>query len=87
MTFGVDGSHGYERTNLDSLLCVAWLLLAYAEQTPLYEQRKTLGSIESFPPTRDTDVVGTKVASPDPIPQTPLGPVPECELTDEPGQS
>jgi len=83
VTFGVDGSHGYERTNLDSLLCVAWLLLAYAGQTPLYEQRETLGSIESFPPTRDTDVVGTKVAPPEPIPQTPLGPVPEQELAEE----
>lgn len=86
VTFGVDGSHGYERTNLDSLLCVAWLLLAYAGQTPLYEQQETLGSIESFPPTRDTDVVGTKVAPPEPIPQTPLGPVPEQELANEPGR-
>jgi len=27
--------------------------------------------------------VGTKVAPPEPIPQTPLGPVPEQELADE----
>jgi len=86
ITFGVDGSHGYERTNLDSLLCVAWLLLAYAEQTPLYDQQETLGSIESFPATRDTDVKGTKVVPPEPIPQTPLGPVPEQELGADDGQ-
>ena len=56
-------------------------MLAYAEQTPLYEQQETLGSIESFPATRDTDVKGTKVVPPEPIPQTPLGPVPEQELS------
>lgn len=81
VTFGVDGSHGYERTNLDSLLSVAWLLLAYAGKTPLYEQQATLGSLESFPETRDTDVLGTRVRPPKPIVQKLLGPKPENELS------
>jgi peptidase M42 family hydrolase len=80
VTFGVDGSHGYERTNLDSLLSVAWLLLAYAEQTPLYEQRETLGSLDGFPKTRGADVMGTKILPPAPIAQQPLGPVPKDDL-------
>jgi putative aminopeptidase FrvX len=81
VTFGVDGSHGYERTNLDSLQSVAWLLLAYAGKTPLYEQQETLGSLESFPETRDTDVLGKKVMPPKPIVQRLLGPKPEGELS------
>jgi peptidase M42 family hydrolase len=81
VTFGVDGSHGYERTNLDSLQSVAWLLLAYAGKTPLYEQQETLGSLESFPETRDTDVLGKKVMPPKPIVQQLLGPKPEGELS------
>ena len=81
VTFGVDGSHGYERTNLDSLQSVAWLLLAYAGKTPLYEQQETLGSLESFPETRDTDVLGKKVMPPKPIVQRLLGPKPEGEIS------
>jgi hypothetical protein len=60
---------------------VAWLLLAYAGKTPLYEQQETLGSLESFPETRDTDVLGKKVMPPKPIVQRLLGPKPEGELS------
>ena len=77
VTFGVDGSHGYERTNVDSLLSVARLLLAYAEETPLYEQREMLDSLEGFPDTKDTNSPSTKFLPPDPLAQKPLGPKPE----------
>ena len=77
VTFGVDGSHGYERTNIDSLLCVARLLLAYAEETPLYEQREMLNSLEGFPDTKDTNSPSTKFLPPDPLAQKPIGPKPE----------
>ncbi|QDU89168.1 Aminopeptidase YpdE [Pirellulimonas nuda] len=70
ITFGVDGSHGYERTNLDALVSVAQLLVAYATQKPLYAgQRGQLNSLEGFPKTRQTDVEGTRYRGPDPIRQ------------------
>lgn len=70
LAFGVDGSHGYERTHIDSLRCVAELLVAYALQRPLYAaQTDLLNSLDSFPETRSTDVEGVKVLNPDPIVQ------------------
>lgn len=72
VTFGVDGSHGYERTNIDSLTCIAQLLIAYATQRPLYASQKgVLSSLEDFPQTRDTDVEGVKLIPPKPIQQVP----------------
>ncbi|WP_145253517.1 osmoprotectant NAGGN system M42 family peptidase [Planctomycetes bacterium Pan216] len=72
IAFGVDGSHGYERTNIDSLECIGKLIVAYATQRPLYaSQLGSLSTLESFPETRDTDVEGTKLIPPEPIPQEP----------------
>lgn len=72
VAFGVDGSHGYERTNLDSLSNVASLLIAYATQRPLYASQKgPLSSLDDFPETRDTDVEGIRLLPPTPIQQVP----------------
>ena len=48
--FGVDASHGYERTHLDALRCVAQLVAAYL-QTPLTFgwDATRYGSLEEFP--------------------------------------
>ncbi len=75
LTFGVDGSHGYERTNLHSLVSVAQLLVAYATQRPLYAaQVRTLNSIETFPKTRKTDVDGARLTDLETIEQVPPEP-------------
>ncbi len=72
VTFGVDGSHGYERTNIDSLMSIANLIVAYATQRPLHaSQRDPLSTLEDFPKTRDTDVEGIKFLPPNPIQQVP----------------
>lgn len=55
VTFGVDASHGYERTHFDCLYRTAQLLVAYARSTPLYPlENELLGSIDQFPETRET---------------------------------
>ncbi len=47
--FGVDASHGYERTHLNSLESLAGLLLAYAESEPLFlRDSKDLAPLEGF---------------------------------------
>lgn len=72
VAFGVDGSHGYERTNLDSLTNVAQLLIAYMLQDPLYASQKgSLSSLEDFPGTRDAEIQGTKQLFARPISQIP----------------
>lgn len=72
IAFGVDGSHGYERTNLDSLRCVSELLVAYATEPPLFmTQKRLLGTLDSFPKTRKTDVEGIRFQEADPIVQLP----------------
>lgn len=48
--FGVDASHGYERTHLDAVLSVARLLTRYMESPPLFERdRRALGPMDGFP--------------------------------------
>lgn len=70
VAFGVDGSHGYERTNIDSLESVARLIVAYATQRPLHASRRgPLSTLDNFPETRDTDVDGIKFLPPEPIQQ------------------
>lgn len=70
VAFGVDGSHGYERTNMNSLRCVAELLVAYAMEQPLFvSQKQPLGGLEAFPETRSTDVEGIRVLEGTPITQ------------------
>ncbi|MCR9296790.1 MAG: osmoprotectant NAGGN system M42 family peptidase [bacterium] len=72
VAFGVDGSHGYERTNMDSLTSVARLLVTYAMEDPLYaSQAGTLSSLEDFPATRDAEIAGIRTLNPDPITQVP----------------
>ena len=53
ITFGVDASHGYERTNLNSLSNIAKLLVSYARSEMIFErQRDSLGGLQAFPKTR-----------------------------------
>ncbi|NIW86836.1 MAG: osmoprotectant NAGGN system M42 family peptidase [Gammaproteobacteria bacterium] len=48
--FGVDSSHGYERTHLDALRSLAALLTLYVQSDPVFlRDRDTLGSLEGFP--------------------------------------
>ncbi len=58
MTFGIDGSHGYERVHLDALMQVARLLTVYVQSQPVIARdKKPLGDIEGFPdlqPSRRT---------------------------------
>lgn len=65
VTFGVDASHGYERTHIDSLRRTAQLLTAYARSAPLFPVGEKLAdSLENFPETRTTIVRGLGGASP-----------------------
>lgn len=50
LCFGVDGSHGYERTHIDGLRHVAELIAIYMQSEPTFERdAKQLGSVEGFP--------------------------------------
>jgi len=72
IAFGVDGSHGYERTNIDSLINIAKLLTAYIVHDPLYASQKgLLSSLKDFPTTRDAEIQGIKLVPPRPISQIP----------------
>ncbi|MFO7725071.1 MAG: osmoprotectant NAGGN system M42 family peptidase [Oceanipulchritudo sp.] len=62
IAFGVDASHGYERTHMNALDCVCQLIIAYASSNLVYQQQKgLLGGIEHFPATRKTKVPLTRV--------------------------
>ncbi|MGE9296342.1 MAG: osmoprotectant NAGGN system M42 family peptidase [Puniceicoccales bacterium] len=62
ITFGVDASHGYERTHLDALASVTELIIAYAQSHLVYKkQKKNLTSIKDFPKVRVTDVPLTQL--------------------------
>ncbi|MGE9291293.1 MAG: osmoprotectant NAGGN system M42 family peptidase [Puniceicoccales bacterium] len=57
ITFGVDASHGYERTNLQALESIARLVVSYARSEMIFERQKdSLGGIQAFPETRRVDV-------------------------------
>lgn len=57
VTFGVDASHGYERTHFDSLRRTAQLIIAYAQSPPLFPAITELTeSLDDFPETRTTVV-------------------------------
>lgn len=57
ITFGLDGSHGYERANLHALRSVAKLTIHYAMSEPLYkDQSGELNTLEGFPTTRIVDI-------------------------------
>ena len=54
--FGVDGSHGYERSHLETLKNTEKLILKYIQSDPTFKRDKNdIGSINGFPhqPTRD----------------------------------
>ncbi|GAB6146228.1 osmoprotectant NAGGN system M42 family peptidase [Desulfocicer niacini] len=54
--FGVDGSHGYERSHLDTIKNTEKLILKYIQSEPTFERDKNeIGSINGFPhqPSRD----------------------------------
>ena len=58
VTFGVDSSHGYERTHLNSLESIAQLLAVYMQSEPMFARdRQPLGPLEDFPtqPIEDAD--------------------------------
>lgn len=62
VTFGVDASHGYERTHLDALLSVTRLMVAYCQTNLVYQrQRKHLGTLQTFPKVKKTDVPLTQL--------------------------
>ncbi|MBC2593594.1 osmoprotectant NAGGN system M42 family peptidase [Ruficoccus amylovorans] len=62
VTFGVDASHGYERTHLDALTSVTRLIIAYCQTHLVYQkQRSQLGSLKTFPQVRKTDVPLTQL--------------------------
>jgi putative aminopeptidase FrvX len=50
LSFGVDSSHGYERTHLDALLSVAKLLTLYMQSGPtIMRDQDELAGLEGFP--------------------------------------
>lgn len=56
--FGLDASHGWERTHRHSIESIAALLCAYMTSEPVFERdRKVLGSLRDFPtqPVRPED--------------------------------
>lgn len=72
IAFGVDASHGYERTHMDALESVARLIIAYSTSNLVYQrQKKTLGTIKEFPKTRTTEVPLTQVEQTESTAQVP----------------
>jgi peptidase M42 family hydrolase len=72
IAFGVDASHGHERTHIDALDAVARLVIAYASSNLVYQkQKKSLGSIREFPETRRTEVPITQLEQTDSVAQVP----------------
>jgi putative aminopeptidase FrvX len=62
ITFGVDASHGYERTRMDALLSIARLCVAYAASGLVHQrQAAPLGDLSDFPKVRTTPVPLTVV--------------------------
>lgn len=56
--FGLDGSHGYERTHLSSLIAVADLMALYVQTAPTFSRDKdTLASLNGFPHQPDREVI------------------------------
>lgn len=65
VTFGVDASHGYERTHLSSLEAIARLLAWYMKTEPVFwRDRKILGSVKDFPtqPIEEVDYPNPETA-------------------------
>jgi putative aminopeptidase FrvX len=59
--FGVDGSHGYERTHMSSLKAVADLMAIYVQSEPTFIRDKDeMSSLNGFPHQPDRDVIQIK---------------------------
>lgn len=72
VTFGLDASHGYERTHLDALVSVTQLIIAYAQSNLVYKkQKKALTSIKDFPQVKVTDVELTQLEQTESTAQVP----------------
>jgi putative aminopeptidase FrvX len=72
MTFGIDASHGYERTNMQALYAVAQLIVAYARSEPLYKEHSDeLNTLKGFPDTRKVGFEGEIQRESEKIIQTP----------------
>jgi putative aminopeptidase FrvX len=56
--FGVDASHGYERTHLSSLITVAHLIGLYMQSKPTFlRDKEDLASLKGFPHQPSRDVI------------------------------
>src|SRR5690606_2515034 len=52
--FGLDSSHGWERTHIDSLCALSRLLVAYMRSKPLFERDvEALGPVGDLPPSEE----------------------------------
>jgi peptidase M42 family hydrolase len=59
--FGVDGSHGYERTQMSSLVAVADLLVLFIQSDPTFIRDKDdLATLKGFPHQPDREVIQIK---------------------------
>lgn len=59
--FGVDGSHGYERTHLSSLTAVADLIALYIQSEPTFARDKDeMATLNGFPHQPGRDVIQIK---------------------------
>lgn len=59
--FGVDGSHGYERTHLSSMNAVADLIALYIQSAPTFKRDKDeLTSLNGFPHQPDRETIQIK---------------------------
>ena len=56
--FGVDASHGYERTHITSLMAVADLMTLYIQSTPTFSRDKDdMSSLNGFPHQCERDII------------------------------
>ncbi len=56
IAFGVDSSHGYERTHMDALMAISRLAIAYLGSEMLFKRQSQRNTLKSFPETRMVDV-------------------------------
>jgi len=66
--FGVDGSHGYERTHLESLRCLTQLLMIYMQSGPAVPRdRRAMGDLTGFPKQHQAEPPALERRSPDAV--------------------
>ncbi len=72
VAFGVDASHGFERTHLSALESIGRLLVHYLQTNLVYrKQKKSLGTLKDFPKTKKTDVPITQLEQTESFSQVP----------------